>query len=98
MENTTFTLRIEGVTPEDLPMRRLAAYLDEFARLLGEEASTRFESVSQGSTRIAARSLPIAVPKVRERLTAARHGASPDACRSIARRTRCCARTTPAAR
>lgn len=85
MDNNTFTLRIEGVAPADLPMRRLAAYLDEFARLLGEEALTRFEGVSEGSTKIAARSLPIAVPKVRDRLAAARDGASADACRSIAR-------------
>jgi len=85
VDNTTFTLRIEGVAPDDLPLRRLAAYLDEFARLLGEEASTRFESVSAGSTKIVARTLPIAVPKVRERLAAARDGASPDACKSIDR-------------
>lgn len=85
VENTTFTLRIEGVTPDDLSMRRLAAYLNEFARLLGEEASTRFESITEGSTKIVARALPIAVPKVRERLAAGRDGASPDACRSIER-------------
>lgn len=85
MEDTTFALRIEGVAPEDLPTRRLAAYLDEFGRLLGEEASTRFESVAAGSTKIAVRSLSIAAPKVRERLAAARDGAMPDASRSIRR-------------
>jgi hypothetical protein len=67
-----FTLRIEGLTPEDLPMRRLAAYLDQFARLLGEEASTRFDGVCDGSARLIARALPVAVPKVRTRLAAAR--------------------------
>jgi hypothetical protein len=67
-----FTLRIEGLTPEDLPMRRVADYLEEFAKLLGEEASTRFDGVSPGSTCLAARVLPVAVPKVRSRLTAAR--------------------------
>ncbi len=74
-----FTLHIEGLTPEDLPMRRLAAYLEEFARLLGEEASTRFESVSSGSARVTARVLPVAVPKVRRRLIAARDDALSEA-------------------
>lgn len=73
------------MTPNDLPMRRLAAYLDEFARLLGEETSTHFSDVSEGSTQITARTEPIAVPKVRERLAAARDGVLPDACRSIDR-------------
>jgi hypothetical protein len=72
----TFTFRIEGIAPAG----RLAAYLDEFARLLGEEASTRFEGILEGSTRIAARPLPIALPK-----EAARDRAQDDACRAMDR-------------
>jgi hypothetical protein len=74
-----FTLRIEGLTPEDLPMRRLADYLGEFAKLLGEEASTRFDGVYPGSARVAALVQPVAVPKVRNRLTAARDDARNEA-------------------
>lgn len=74
-----FTLRIEGLTPEDLPMRRVANYLEEFAKLLGEEASTRLDGVYSGSTCITARVLPVAVPKVRSRLTAARDDARNEA-------------------
>lgn len=85
MDATKFTLNIDGVVPNDLPMRRLAAYLDEFARLLGEEASTRFDSVTEGSTRLTARLFPVAAPKVRLRLAAARDGALEDARRSINR-------------
>jgi hypothetical protein len=84
-ETATFTLRIESVPLDDLPARRLAAYLDEFARLLGEEASTRFANAAEGSTRISVRSLPMAVPKVRARLIAARDGALDDACRAVNR-------------
>jgi hypothetical protein len=74
-----FTLRIEGLTSEDLPMRRVADYLAEFAKLLGEEASTRFDGVYAGSTCLAARVLSVAVPKVRSRLTAARDDARNEA-------------------
>jgi hypothetical protein len=74
-----FTLRIEGLTPEDLPMRRVAKYLEEFAKLLGEEASTRFDGVYPGSTCLAARVQSVAVPKVRSRLTAARDDARNEA-------------------
>ncbi|HEY3847059.1 MAG TPA: hypothetical protein VGL95_08095 [Acetobacteraceae bacterium] len=82
---TKFTLRIEGIGPDDLPMRRMATYLDEFARLLGEEASTRFDGVYPGSARLTARLLPVAVPKVRARLDAARDGALEDARRIVRR-------------
>lgn len=80
-----FTFHIDKFAPIDVPMRRLAAYLDEFARLLGEEALTRFDGVAEGSTRITALSLPMAVPKVRARLAAAREGALDDARRAVNR-------------
>jgi hypothetical protein len=85
MDAAIFTLRIEGIAPDDLPTRRLAAYIEEFARLLGEEASTRFEGISEGSTKLAVRPLPMAVPKVRARLAAARDGALDDARRLVNR-------------
>jgi hypothetical protein len=72
---TKFTLLIDGITPDDLPMRRLAIYLEEFARLLGEEALTHFDRISEGSTKLVARTSSVAVPKVRERLAAARDDA-----------------------
>jgi hypothetical protein len=80
-----FILHIDKFLPLDLPMRRLSAYLDEFARLLGEEASTRLADVAEGSTKIIAMALPMAVPKVRARLSAARDGALDDARRAVNR-------------
>ena len=85
MNTAKFALRIAGVAPGDLPMRRLAACLEEFARLLGEEASIRFEGVTEGSTKISARAPSIAVPKVRARLAAARDASLDDARRTIDR-------------
>jgi hypothetical protein len=85
MDTAKFTLRIAGVAPSDLPMRRLAAYLEEFARLLGEEAAIRFEGVTEGSTKISARAPSIAVPKVRARLAAAREASPDDASRTLDR-------------
>jgi hypothetical protein len=80
-----FVFRIDKIAPADLPMRRLGEYIETFARLLGEEASTRFDDLAEGSTRIIAVSLPMAVPKVRARLEAARDGSLDDAQRLVDR-------------
>jgi hypothetical protein len=85
VDTAKFILHIDKILPIDLPMRRFATYLDEFARLLGEEASTRFVDIADGSTKIVALSLPMAVPKVRARLSAARDGVLDDAGRAINR-------------
>jgi len=82
LESAKYTLHIEKITLAELPLRRLAAYVDEFARLLGEEASVRFEGVADGSISLNARPLPIAAPKVRARLEAAQQDALPDARRA----------------
>lgn len=82
---TKFVFRIDKIAPADLPMRRLAAYIHEFSRLLGEEALTRLDGIADGSTRIIALSLPMAVPKVRARLDAARDGSLDDARRAVDR-------------
>jgi hypothetical protein len=84
-DSVNFEFRIDRFTAMDLPMRRLAEYLDEFAKLLGEEASTRLADIAKGSTIIVALALPIAVPKVRARLSAARDGVLDDARRAVNR-------------
>jgi hypothetical protein len=38
-EATRFTLRIDGLSLDDIPMRRLAEYIRLFAELLGEDAT-----------------------------------------------------------
>jgi hypothetical protein len=81
--STKYTLHIENITLAELPLRRLAAYIEEFARLLGEEASVRFEGVTDGSINLDARPLQIAAPKVRARLEAARQDALTDTRRAV---------------
>lgn len=78
MDSPEFTLHLDGVKPDDLPMRRLADYLEVFARLLGEEASTRFAGVQAGSTLIVAKAAPTSIPKIRDRLQWARDGGAAD--------------------
>lgn len=83
MDTAKFTFHIEDFAPADLSMRRLAAYLEQLARLLGEEDLVRFDSVTEGSTDVHAYALPMAAPKVRDRLAAARDGTLPDARRVV---------------
>lgn len=45
----TITLHLDGTSPEQLSMTRLAEYLRELSTLLGYRESVHFEGVSQGS-------------------------------------------------
>jgi hypothetical protein len=44
-----FALRIRGVTPQRLPMTRLAEYLKQFAELHGSERDVHFAGIVKGS-------------------------------------------------
>jgi hypothetical protein len=46
--------RINAYTPGTIPMDRLALYMREFARLLGEPASVHFDKLIEGSACIVA--------------------------------------------
>jgi hypothetical protein len=75
-----FRFRIDVFTPATLPMKRLAEYMGELARLMGEEEHVHFTEVREGSLTLAHTVDPEAVPKVRDRLLQARN---PDAPKDI---------------
>ncbi|WP_446471081.1 hypothetical protein [Xenorhabdus stockiae] len=45
-------LKLDGTTPDSLPMARLAKYLTALSSLYGEASEVRFESVTEGSVEI----------------------------------------------
>lgn len=74
MDVPDIIFRIEGFTPETLPMSRLAEYLGTLARLLGEKERVHFVEIRPGSACAVARPEPPAAPKVRERMVLAQIG------------------------
>ncbi len=60
--------RIDVFTPETLPMERLAEYMAQFAKVLGEVDHVHFVEVGKGSAVLRARTDAVAVPKVERRL------------------------------
>ena len=66
--------KIDVFTPETLPMERLAAYMLQFAKLLGEPDRVHFVDVDTGSAVLRARVEDVAVPKVDRRLADASRG------------------------
>lgn len=66
--------RIDVFTPETLPMERLAEYMLQFAKLLGEPERVHFIDVEAGSAVVRARIEDVAVPKVESRLVEASRG------------------------
>lgn len=72
-----FRLKIEAYTPETMPMERLAEYLAELAKMLGESASVHFVKLETGSTSLVHNIEREAIPKVKERTSAIRRGIGP---------------------
>lgn len=84
---TEYIFRIaDSYTPRDMPMARLAEYMAEYAKLLGEIGDVHFRTIVDASVGLAAIVDKAAVPKVDERVRAASHGAgSEEALRAIGR-------------
>ena len=75
-----YRLRIDVFTPATIPMARLAEYMAELARLLGEQENVHFSHLEPGSAVLVSRIEEAAEPKVEERLQEIRQGvASRDA-------------------
>ncbi len=72
-----FRLRIDAYTPETMPLARLAEYLAELAKILGEDHSIHLVELEAGSTVLVHRIDAEAVPKIRERAAAVRRGDAP---------------------
>lgn len=78
--------RVEAYTPQTIPMSRLAEYLEELAKLLGERQSVHFVRLDEGSTDIVHRVEREAAPKALARAEAVRAGTAPvDAVRAYHR-------------
>jgi hypothetical protein len=68
MKKPEVVLVIDAFTPATLPMVRLAAYMREFAILLGSEERVHFKRLKKGSACLAAYPDDQAAPKVKTRL------------------------------
>lgn len=66
--------KIDVFTPETLPMERLAEYMLQFAKLLGEPERVHFVDIERGSAVLLARIEEVAAPKVERRLYDASRG------------------------
>lgn len=66
--------KIDVYTPETLPMERLAEYMLQFAKLLGEPDRVHFVDVAEGSAVLRARVEDVALPKIERRLSDASRG------------------------
>lgn len=66
--------KIDVFTPESLPMERLAEYMLQFAKLLGEPERVHFVDVEPGSAVLRARVEDVALPKVERRVADASRG------------------------
>lgn len=78
MDNTKLiTFRIDSLSPETIPMARLAEYLKELSALYGSEQYVHFAGITRGSAKLAAELDEPAVQAVRSRLTLVKCGAPP---------------------
>src|SRR5882672_10586680 len=73
-----YLFKIDVYTPSTLPMRRLAEYMFELARLLGEYDHVHFKRLRKGSAVLESHVDFVAVPKVRARVRAAAIGEAGD--------------------
>jgi hypothetical protein len=68
MSKYEISLVIDAFTPDTLPMARLAAYMREFAILLGSEERVHFKKIKKSSACIVAFPDEQSAPKVKSRL------------------------------
>lgn len=76
-EHHEYRLRIDAFCPDTLPMSRLAEYMAELARLLGEQDKVHFKKVEPGSAVLVTVVEASAAPKVDLRVRQVREGRGP---------------------
>ena len=69
---------IEAYSPETMPMSRLAEYMTDLARILGENEHVHFVRLERGSTVLVQAVEPEVEPKMRSRLRAITNGKLPE--------------------
>lgn len=81
-----YRLKIDAYSPTTIPMARLAAYMADFAVVLGESGSVHFVRLDPGSTVLVSRAEREADPKVQSRLSAVRNREAPQEAQDAASR------------
>lgn len=76
----------ESFSPRSIPMARLAEYMAEYAKLLGEAGSVHFTALVDASVGLAAEVEPASEARVFSRVTAVGLGGGPDDARRAASR------------
>jgi hypothetical protein len=69
-----YRFTIDSMTPDELPMARLAAYMCELANLLGYKHTVHFRQLESGSTVVVSQIEYPSIPKVLERVRGAAYG------------------------
>ena len=77
VDSREYKFRIDAYTPETLPMERLAEYMADLAKILGEPANVHFVRLDPGSTVLVQMIDEEAEPKVRHRIQTVRSGDGP---------------------
>ena len=73
----TFHFKINGYTPQTLPMARLASYMTDLATLLGHIESVHFVKVAPGSADLVHKVSEPERPEVKKRLHLVKNGLGP---------------------
>jgi hypothetical protein len=76
-ENRQYRLKIDAFSVENLPMGRLAEYMAELAKLLGEREHVHFSHLEHGSAVLVSLVDEPSIPKVAERVQQMREGRAP---------------------
>lgn len=69
-----YRFKIDAFSPDTIPMGRLAEYMAELARMLGEKDRVHFRKLNKGSTVLVHRIEREAVPKVQEQISRLKNG------------------------
>ncbi len=76
-ERQQYKFKIDVFSVESLPMSRLAEYMTQLAKLLGEEERVHFSHLEPGSAVLVANTEEAAAPKVAERIKKVSEGTAP---------------------
>src|SRR3954464_337622 len=76
-ERVEYQFKIERYSPDTLPMARLAEYMADLARIMGETEHVHFRRVAKGSAVIIPAVDWQAVPKVRARVHSVKRRQAP---------------------
>jgi hypothetical protein len=77
MERQEYRFKIDAFTPDTLPMKRLAEYMEELATLFGSQERVHFVRIESGSATVVQVVEYEHIPKVRDRLKGVKDRSAP---------------------